>query len=70
MLLFEDDLTSRRQISAMLLEAQAQIGFGEHEIAKDLLREILQRDPNHLLAGDLFREFSASMHPVSLSAPR
>src|ERR1700722_17261395 len=61
MLLFEDDLTSRQQIHAMLLEAQAQIGFGEHEIAKDLLRDILQRDPSHLLAADLLRELSADI---------
>jgi tetratricopeptide (TPR) repeat protein len=59
MLLFEDDLAERQQIHAMFLEAQAQIGFEEHDLAKDLLREILRRDPSHLLAADLLREISA-----------
>ena len=59
MLLFEDDLATRQQINATLLEAQAQIGFEEHDLAKDLLREILRRDPSHLLAADLLREISA-----------
>jgi tetratricopeptide (TPR) repeat protein len=68
MLLFEDDLASRQQIHAMLLEAQAQIGFGEQEIAKDLLREILQRDPSHLLTRDLLREISADASPEPVRA--
>ena len=59
MLLFEDDLTSRQQINVMLLESQAQIGLGEHESARDLLRDILLRDPSHVLAADLLRELSA-----------
>lgn len=53
MLLFEDDLAARQQVDAALLEAQAQIGFEEHDLARDLLREILRRDPSHLLAADL-----------------
>jgi tetratricopeptide (TPR) repeat protein len=59
MLLFEDDLPSRQQINAMLLEAQARIGLCEHDRALDLLRGILRRDPSHLLATNLLREVSA-----------
>jgi tetratricopeptide (TPR) repeat protein len=70
MLLFEEDLASRQRISAMLLEAQAQLGLGKPEIAEDLLRDILRRDPSHLLAADLLREISASTGPLSLSALR
>jgi tetratricopeptide (TPR) repeat protein len=61
MMLFEDDLATRQQINAMLLEAQAQIGFEEHDLAKHLLREILRRDPSHLLAADLLRNISADV---------
>ena len=44
----------------------AQIAFEEHDLAKDLLREILRRDPLHLLAADLWREISAdaSAEPI------
>jgi tetratricopeptide (TPR) repeat protein len=68
MLLFEDDLRSRQQINAMLLEAQAQIGLGEHELARDLLRDILQHDPSHLLAADLLRELFADIRSETVRA--
>lgn len=66
MLLFEEDLSSRQQIGAKLLEAQAQIGLGEHKIATDLLRKLLHLDPSHRLTADLLREISvdAPAEPV------
>ena len=68
MLLFEDDLAGRQQIQAMLLEAQAQIGLDGHDRATDLLREVLHRDPSHLLATDLLREISAEASAETLRA--
>jgi hypothetical protein len=52
-----------------VLEARAQIAFEKHDLAKDLLREILRRDPRHLLAADLLREISAdaSAEPIRAS---
>jgi hypothetical protein len=70
MLLFEDDLAAPRQINAMLLDAQAQLGFAEHDRASDLLREILRHDPSHSLAADLLQEISTVSHaePVRAAA--
>jgi tetratricopeptide (TPR) repeat protein len=53
MLLFEDDLQARQQITALFLQAQAHLGLGEKTQAKSLLRTVLRRDPNHALAADL-----------------
>ncbi len=53
MLLFDDDIQFRRETAALFLQAQARLGFGEHERAKKLLRQVLQRDPNHALAEDI-----------------
>jgi tetratricopeptide (TPR) repeat protein len=56
MLLFEDDLQQRQETTALFLQAQAQLGLGRPAAARTLLRTVLQRDPNHPLAADLFRE--------------
>jgi tetratricopeptide (TPR) repeat protein len=53
MLLFNDDLQSRQQTTAMFLEAQARLGLGQINEAMKLLREVLRRDPNHALAADM-----------------
>jgi hypothetical protein len=53
MLLFEDDLQSRQQTTALFLEAQARFGLGQKARARSLLRLVLKRDPNHALAADL-----------------
>jgi tetratricopeptide (TPR) repeat protein len=56
MLLFDDDLQARQQITALFLQAQARLGLGEKAKAKSLLRTVLRRDPNHALAADFLRQ--------------
>jgi len=58
MLLFEDDLTSRQETTALFLQAQARLGLGETAAARRLLRTVLLRDPNHALAADLGHNFT------------
>ncbi|HEU5126131.1 MAG TPA: tetratricopeptide repeat protein, partial [Verrucomicrobiae bacterium] len=58
MLLFEDDLQFRQQTTALFLQAQAQLGLGEKSTARSLLKQVLQRDPNHALARDLWDQLS------------
>jgi len=53
MLLFEDNLQSRQETTALFLQAQAQLGLGSKGRARALLRTVLKRDPNHALAADL-----------------
>ena len=53
MLLFDDDLQYRQATSALFLQAQARLGLGQKLLAKKLLQQVLQRDPNHALANDL-----------------
>lgn len=53
MLLFEDDLQSRQETTALLLQAQAHLGLGHRARGAALIRTVLQRDPNHALAADL-----------------
>lgn len=59
MLLFEDDLQQRQETTALFLQAQAQLGLGRPAAARTLLHTVLQRDPNHPLAADLFREIQS-----------
>ncbi len=53
MLVFNEDLQRRQNISATFLTAQARLGLGEVATARKLLRSVLTRDPNHALAADL-----------------
>jgi tetratricopeptide (TPR) repeat protein len=53
MLVFDEDLQKRQQITALFLQAQARLGLGQRATAKKLLAEVLRRDPNHALAADL-----------------
>jgi tetratricopeptide (TPR) repeat protein len=57
MLLFEEDLQFRQETNALLLQAQARLGLGQKMRAKGLLKKVLQRDPNHALAADLWTEY-------------
>jgi tetratricopeptide (TPR) repeat protein len=56
MLLFDDDLQLRQETTALFLRAQACLGLGRATKAKALLRQVLQRDPNHARAADLIGE--------------
>jgi tetratricopeptide (TPR) repeat protein len=53
MLLFEDDLQSRQETTALFLQGQAWLGLGNHARARKLLALVLRRDPNHAPAADL-----------------
>jgi len=64
MLLFDDDLQSRQETTALFLEAQARLGMGQTETAKSLLRTVLRCDPNHALAADLFSGMRLRSAPV------
>lgn len=48
-----DNLQRRQETTALLIEAQAEIGLGHQKIAKQLLKAVLQRDPSRALARDL-----------------
>lgn len=52
LLLFNDDLKVRQNTRACFLKALACFGLGRSKEAKALIREVLQQDPNHSLAGD------------------
>ena len=62
MLLFDDDLQSRQETTALFLQAQAHLGLGQRAKARALLRRVLKRDPNHALAADFA---AAQTHPKS-----
>ncbi len=53
MLLFNEDLQDRQNITALFLRAQAQLGLGNAAEAKRLLQEVQARDRNHTGAIDL-----------------
>jgi tetratricopeptide (TPR) repeat protein len=53
MLLFDEDLKLRQDISASFLQAQALVGMGEPERALALLRKVQELDKNHAGAADL-----------------
>lgn len=57
MLLFDDDLQFRQETKALFMRAQARLGLGQKGKARNLLRTVLQRDPNHAMAADLIRDF-------------
>jgi len=54
MLLFDDDIQFRHETTALFLQAQAQLGLGQKTQGVKLLTIVLQRDPNHALAADVF----------------
>ena len=56
MLLFEEDLKEKNQATANFLRAQAAAGLGKKTDARNTLRVILERDPNHALATDFLKE--------------
>jgi tetratricopeptide (TPR) repeat protein len=50
LLLFDDDLEERKHIEALLLSALAAHGLGNMNKAIGELRDVIERDPNHLFA--------------------
>jgi hypothetical protein len=67
MLLFHEDLETRKNITAALLEAQARFGLGDRKRARPLLNRVLKLDPNHAMAVDL-REELQSEQAASIEA--
>lgn len=55
MLLFDEDLARRQNITARFLEAQARLGLGEQADGLGLLEEVLAMDNAHTGAIDLLR---------------
>jgi hypothetical protein len=55
MLLFEENLEERQNITALFLKAQALLGLGCAEVGCKLLEEVLARDNSHTGALDLHR---------------
>jgi hypothetical protein len=53
MLLFDDDLGKRNRIDAQFLNALAIGGLGEVATAIVLLKQVLEADPNHLIAAEI-----------------
>lgn len=61
MLLFEDDLQKRNTVTSTFLCAQAWMGLGENQKARELLRQVMHLDRNHALAADLLSDLE--LHP-------
>jgi len=59
MLLFDDDLQFRQETTALFLQAQAHLGLGGKKKARALLKAVLQRDPNHAVAADLWTDMNS-----------
>jgi len=63
MLLFDEDLQRRQEITALFLESQALLGLGKAAAARQKLGTVLRLDPNHALARDLRDEGIPESHP-------
>lgn len=59
MLIFEDDLQKRQELSATIILAQAHRGMGAIDQARDLLENVLALDPAQATARALIEEISA-----------
>lgn len=62
MLLFEEDLLRRQEISAKFLRAQALLGFGQKEHTYSLLNEVLTMDASHQGAADLLTTIETTVN--------
>jgi tetratricopeptide (TPR) repeat protein len=56
MLLFNDDLQRRNQVTSLFLEAQASAGLGFRRRSARVLKRVLEMAPNHAAAADLESE--------------
>jgi len=61
MLLFEEDLVRRQEISAKFLRAQALLGLGQSEQGFTLLNEVRSLDENHPGAADLLASIETAV---------
>lgn len=65
MLLFEDDLQSRQETTALFLQAQARLGLDDRAAGRRLLTRVLERDPNHPMAADLIAQLNPAAAPAT-----
>jgi tetratricopeptide (TPR) repeat protein len=63
MLLFEDNPQMRNTVTATFLCAQAWLGLGENQKARELLRQVMHLDRNHALAADLLSDLELHAAP-------
>ncbi len=63
MLLFNDDLRNRNEVTATFLQALARLGLGETSAARRLLCRVLELDGNHAPAADLTAELDSAATP-------
>jgi hypothetical protein len=61
MLLFEEDLVLRQEVSAKFLRAQALLGMGQTERGVALLSEVRDLDENHPGAADLLASIETAV---------
>lgn len=69
MLLFDEDLHRKNELTARFLSAQAVVGLGDRTAGLKLLHAILETDPNHALAADFLTEIGAEETMPSQSVP-
>lgn len=70
MLLFDDDLSLRQTIAAMALKAQALFALGRRRESRQLLKQILKRDPAHALATELLGESTENAVVEAAATPQ
>ena len=68
LLLFEDDLVKRNRVESNLLIGMAHDGLGDQAKAIELLRSVIEEDPNHLFAR-LMQQWVQRAPAVSARAP-
>jgi tetratricopeptide (TPR) repeat protein len=61
MLLFDEDMKQRQEITASFLRAQALVGLEDTEHGLALLRQLQERDRNHTGAADLLASLAMSV---------
>ncbi|SNY93363.1 Tetratricopeptide repeat-containing protein [Cohaesibacter sp. ES.047] len=62
MLIFEDDIQLRQNISAYVMLAQVALARGQKEVASSWLDKALEGDPNHALATELYQEVEGAQN--------
>jgi tetratricopeptide (TPR) repeat protein len=70
MLLFEDDLQKRNTVNATFLSAQAWLGLGDTQKARQLLNEVMHLDRNHPHAADLLADLELHSASARLQGAR
>ena len=67
MLLFRDDLEKKQRIEVLFLRAQGNMGLGNIDESKRLLKEVLSLDHNHSGAADLLEDVKTQLLSAAAS---